>query len=379
MSIIDRYLLRQFLKTFLICYLSLTGLYVVFDVFTNLDEFLRFGEKAGGLVRLLTQYYGYRSILFFDRISALLTLLSAMFTVAWIQRHNELVALMAAGFSRVRVVRPIIIASIALSFVAAGVRELVIPRFQTELVKTARDLGGDKPQDMHPRYDNQTDVFIRGKATFARQQRIDKPNFGLPPALSRYGQQLVAERAFYEPPREGRPGGYRLQQVSEPPRIDELASLELAGQPVLLTRRDHSAWIAPGECFVVSGVTFTDLTMAQTIRQFASTPQLIMALRNPSLDYGADVRVAIHSRFVQPLLDITLLFLGLPLVLSRSSRNIFGAIGICLALVAAFLLVVIGFQSLGANLLLSPSLAAWAPLFIFVPIAVGMSQSMFEY
>ena len=40
MRIIDRYLLRQFLHTFVICFLSLTGLYIVFDAFTNLEAFM---------------------------------------------------------------------------------------------------------------------------------------------------------------------------------------------------------------------------------------------------------------------------------------------------------------------------------------------------
>ena len=39
MRIIDRYILRQFVQTFLFCFLSLTGLYVVFGAFTNLDSF----------------------------------------------------------------------------------------------------------------------------------------------------------------------------------------------------------------------------------------------------------------------------------------------------------------------------------------------------
>ena len=52
MTIIDRYLLRQFLQTFLICYLSLTGLYIVFDAFTNLEDFLRCGRaRAAGCWR----------------------------------------------------------------------------------------------------------------------------------------------------------------------------------------------------------------------------------------------------------------------------------------------------------------------------------------
>ena len=55
MWIIDRYLLRQFVQTFLICFLSLTGLYIVFDVFSNLDRFLRCGRKAGGVLLFMAQ------------------------------------------------------------------------------------------------------------------------------------------------------------------------------------------------------------------------------------------------------------------------------------------------------------------------------------
>jgi len=44
MRIIDRYLLRQFLQTFMICYLSLTGVYVIFDAFSNFDAFLKIAK-----------------------------------------------------------------------------------------------------------------------------------------------------------------------------------------------------------------------------------------------------------------------------------------------------------------------------------------------
>ncbi|HJT34548.1 MAG TPA: LptF/LptG family permease, partial [Pirellulales bacterium] len=117
-------------------------------------------------------------------------------------------------------------------------------------------------------------------------------------------------------------------------------------------------------------------TGGRSWRQFSSTAQLIAGLSNPSLglagEYGADVRVAIHSRVVQPLLDLTLLFLGLPLVLSGTNRNVFVAIGLCGLVCTAFMMVVLGCQYLGEISLLEPALAAWAPLMVFVPVAVGL-------
>jgi lipopolysaccharide export system permease protein len=79
---------------------------------------------------------------------------------------------------------------------------------------------------------------------------------------------------------------------------------------------------------------------------------------------------------IQPFLDTTLLFLGLPFVVTRTNRNPFIAIGLCLAVVTVFMLVVLGCQSLGSGGWLAPPLAAWLPLIIFAPLAAAMSDTL---
>ncbi|MFH1922194.1 MAG: LptF/LptG family permease [Planctomycetota bacterium] len=380
MKIIDRYLLRQFAWTFVICYVSLTGLYVVFDAFTNLEEFLRCAHMEGGLLALMFSHYSYQGIVFFDWTAGLLALIAAMFTVTWIQRHNEMTALLAAGLPRTRVVAPVIGAAVVIAIVAAANRELVLPALREKLIRRPKDLVGDVAQKLTPCYDNQTEIFIRGKATYGDRKRIHKPEFRLPPALSDYGRVLAAENAFYKPPHGDRPGGYLFEKVEEPKGLHTQPSLSLDERPVIITPRDAPDWLRPNQCFVASEISFEQLTATDAWRRYSSTASLIAGLHNRSLGYGADVRVAIHSRFVQPFLDVTLLFLGLPLVLRREDRNVFLAIGLAAGVVAVFMVVVIGFQYLGSRSIswISPALAAWAPLMIFVPVAVGMSDSIRE-
>jgi lipopolysaccharide export system permease protein len=220
-------------------------------------------------------------------------------------------------------------------------------------------------------------VFRSSSQIYVNEKRIHRPNFQLPAGLDRYGPRLIAENAFYRPPQVDRPGGYLLEQVEQPSRLDGEKSLPTDGPPVLLTPRDYR-WLKPDECFLISDVSFEYLSADSNGRQLSSTQELIRGLRNRSLDYGAGERMAVHSRMVQPLLDMTLVFLGLPLVLSRSNRNVFLAIGMCLALVVAFMLVVLGCGYLGAGYWLEPSLAAWLPLMIFVPCAVILSQPLRE-
>lgn len=137
MQIVDRYLLRQFLQVFAICFCSMTGLFVVIDGFGNLEEFISYADKQGTLLGVMGEFYAYQALSFFDRTSGILTLISAMFTVTWIQRHNELTALEAAGIAKSRVVMPVIAAVLAVGLVAAANREFVIPRCQDKIARKA--------------------------------------------------------------------------------------------------------------------------------------------------------------------------------------------------------------------------------------------------
>jgi lipopolysaccharide export system permease protein len=300
-----------------------------------------------------------------------------MFTLATFQRYNELTALEAAGVPKSRIVKPVIVAVVALAAVAVANRELVIPRIRERFNTNAQNLGGEAARQFDSRRDYKTDILIRGKQTIIKGQRIHRPTFVLPFHLATYGRQLLADDAFYRPADANHPAGYLLQHVTLPKELATKPSLSLDGQPIVLTPRDYP-WLAADECFVVSDVTFEYLASAADWRQNASLLELIGGLRNPSLGFGADARVALHSRVVQPFLDVTLLFLGLPLVLSRNNRNLFLAIGLCVVVVVVFYLAVLGLQYLGSSYMISPALAAWLPLIIFVPAAVALSDPLRE-
>ena len=115
---------------------------------------------------------------------------------------------------------------------------------------------------------------------------------------------------------------------------------------------------------------FDQLSPASGPGQLASTAELIRGRRNASLDYGADTRVEIHSRIVKPLLDITLLFLGLPLVVTRQNCNVFlcdGAVHGRHRAVLGFCLVLAYVGGPGP----CPPLGAWMPLMVLFPWPSG--------
>jgi lipopolysaccharide export system permease protein len=378
-TIIDRYLARQFIQLFLMSYVSLAGLYTVVDAFTNLDSFIAFAEKEGNLAAIMLRFYAFRWLAFFDLTSGVLALVAATFTITLFQSRNEMTALLAAGIAKRRICMPVIVAGAAVSLLAAGARELVLPRYARELSQNAKDLSGDAGQPVSPRYDNRTEILLNGGVTIPKRQCIKKPNFQLPSdgLLDRYGRYLIAEEAFYQRPTPDRPGGYRLKRVQQPAGLTQQPSLiGRSGDPVVLCPSD-TPWLAEGECFVISDVDFEQLSGQAAWRHW-STAQLVGVVHNKSLDYGADVKVAIHSRIVKPLWDFNLLLLGLPLILSRDNRNVFLAVGLCLGATMAFLIAIYGSQFLGDAVYISPHLAAWLPLMIFVPSAAALVRPLLE-
>lgn len=377
MPIVYRYLLRNFFQALVIFYVTFTGLYVVIDAFGNLEEFINHGKEAGGLLVLVARYYGVRSLVLLDRTSGVLTLIAAMFTLTALERHNELTALMAAGVSRGRLARPIIGGVIAVSLLAVANRELVIPQFRQQLATNAQDFERERGQPVKPQYDYQTDVFLNGRLVFLTEQRLHRPAFRLPSQLARYSTQIVAQDAIFHEAGQGRPAGYLLKQISHPSDLSEASTIRLDGRPVIFFPSD-TPWLNDGECFLASDVHLEQIAGGSNWQRLSSTVELIGALRNPSTEFGPDVRVAVHARLVQPLLDIVLLFLGLPLVLARESRNIFVAIGMCLGVVFCFFVVKMACHALGNNCLISPAAAAWAPLALSVPAAVLLSAPLQE-
>jgi lipopolysaccharide export system permease protein len=83
----------------------------------------------------------------------------------------------------------------------------------------------------------------------------------------------------------------------------------------------------------------------------------------------------VHQRFVQPLLDVTLLLLGIPILLRQQERHLFWIAGATLVTVGVFVLAtkLIHGMASGATSL-PPYLGAWLPLLIFAPIAYARAQ-----
>lgn len=368
MTRIDRYLLFLYMRVFVICFMTLSGLLIVVEVFTNLDELIAFGRTRGGFLIGMTEYFAPKMLSIYDRMCGLITLLATMFVVAWLYRTNEMTALLAAGISKGRIVRPILIISAILISVAAISRETLIPSYSTMLSKTPQELLGESVRPIRPTEDVEHGVLIAGQNLKPAVMTINQPFFRFRGPASQVTNQVTGASAKYVSRDEKHPAGYLITEAKGTPSLQGKPSVRTAKTDYLLLPSDN-VWLEPNECFVPSSLEF-DVLRGGGAKQFAATSDLIWRMRNQSSYYGDEIKVAVHSRFVQPFMDYTQLLLGIPMILSNRNRNLVTMILTCLFGFAAFFGISIGLHTLGAHgTLLTPAAAAWSPLLLFGPFA----------
>ena len=380
MTKIDRYLLFLYFRVLVICFATVCGLMIVIHIFTNLDEFLTYSKQTGGSVlQVMLDYYGPYTVYIFERLSAMLALLALLFVIAWLNKTNELTALLAAGVTKRRVVRPLMIASAIVILSAAAAREFAIPRFQDRLDRNPQDLVG--PRTMRPTFDPDAVALIQGKHLLPADYEIVLPKLTIQggPLASTIGPRISAAIGKFQAATRQTPAGYLFTEVNFPEHIDQHDSVFTAnGQPLLLTAKD-TPWLAPGSCFLASKIEFEMLRGGSVWKQFASTLELVQHLRGENVRGGNELRVSIHNRILRPAIDWTVLLLGIPVLLSRPERHMFWVAGACLGIVAGFTGVAIALSALGSSgTLLSPTLATWLPLLIFLPWGWAKSASAME-
>ena len=379
MTQIDRYLLIIYFRVLAICFLSITGLIVIIQLFNNLTEFMEHGQKEKGLVMVLFEFFGPYVLTLFDQLSGLLALMALLFAITWINRTNELTALLAAGITKRRILRPLMIASACVIGAAALVREVWIPQFQDRLERNPQDLKADVTRTVRATHDSRLCVWIEGKNLVPAKRELTLPVIRVQPGpLANIGRQISAAVALPQSANADHPSGYLLKEVSKPANIDTISSVHSDQGPLLLTRSD-CAWLNPGECFLSSDIGFEALRGGSNWKKFAATSELIQHVKignAPNLD---DLRVQIHARVVRPAVDWTVLLLGIPIVLTKPDRNMFWVAGVAMLVVGGFTVVVLALNAAGASgFYVSPLVAAWLPVLIVLPWGYQKTAAAFE-
>jgi lipopolysaccharide export system permease protein len=360
-KIIDRQMIKGYFKSYIVCLTSLLSLYVVVDLFTNLDDFTHHDKGLlTSLLRIFT-YYGYKVSQIFDRLCEAIVLLAAMFTVAWMQRNNEQVPLLSAGISTRRIVTPVLACAFSMLSLAVVNQELIIPRIAYQLTLERDDPGAQKSIPVRAAYEA-NGIHLEGDRAERKERTVIGFRVMIPETLGGTMLHLTAPLARYIPGPGPRQGGWEMigAQPAELEPIPGILDVKDSGRFFLHTR----------------DVDFEAVTRNPSWFLLASTAHLHQELQRPESTRLASMAVLFHSRLTRPLLGMVLVLLGMSVILRDQNRNVIISSGMCLVLCGVFFAATYACKMLGDNEYINPALAAWMPVLLFGPHAIVLFDAV---
>jgi hypothetical protein len=127
MRTLDRYIVRNFLSSALLWFVILMALRVVTDLFINMDEYVKGSPTAASVLAHVTGYYAFHALEYITQLGGVIIVAAATFTLAMMNRTNELTAMLASGVSLHRVIWPIVLCAMLLGGLIVVDQEMIIP------------------------------------------------------------------------------------------------------------------------------------------------------------------------------------------------------------------------------------------------------------
>ena len=365
MKILDRYIAKNFLVGYAISFCVLIGLRVIIDLFVNLDEFAEHKDLGTWVVmKNIATFYGANMTLYFRDIAGVVTVVAAAFSLGRMVRNNELVAIIASGVSAKRIVGPILLLAIFFTGLAVLDQELLIPSISDQLVRDEDDVPGQESYPVwfltdgngsllcSPQYDAET-------ATFVYPTIITRQGTNMPGVWEVTGR-IRADSATYNPATES----WNLVNgtlVSTDPnqaarRVDAYSAPDLLPRDVALRRN-------VGYDSLLSSRQLAALAAQKT--KVRDITQLISQK---------------HFRITDPIINLTMLMVSLPVLICRDPRTMKSAILTSFLLTAACFVTTFVCKMLATEVVFGnrviPEFWAWLPVLIFLPIAFVELDSM---
>jgi lipopolysaccharide export system permease protein len=338
---LDRWLMARFLRA----WLTFTGAallaFVVLDLFANLEKLS--DAPGGGLPVAAARRYGAMLPELYFTLGPFLPLLAAMWVVAQLQRQNELVPLVAAGESPLRLAWPLLLAGLVLAPVSWADRELLLPALGPLRRETRGPSQSQEWQSPRPIPDEGGGVLAprfyspgSGELRDVRFTRLGPGGEEVESVLAAAGRH---ER-----------GGWRLHN-----------GLVLRRVPAEGAARDEIAPIASGGWLLETAIGVADVEAAIDSPAFQSSTQIRRQMRRtPGFEHLA---VRLHERFTYPLAGIALLLVSVPVTLrGQGGWDSFLRFLVCLGLGFAYFVGSTICYELGAKGALRPLTAAYGPL-----------------
>jgi len=350
MNIIDKYIIKKYLGTFVFTMAIFTVVAVIFDISERMDDFLK--NKAP-LSKIVFEYYAGFIPFYLNFLSPLINFIAVIFFTAKMADQTEIVPILNGGMSFKRFLRPYFIAASIICAVTFVFNIYIIPRtnklkigFENIYVKP---LDNNSKSSTHMQIDKNSFVYIDN---FDNDRKIGY-NFILETFKGQeLKEKLIADRITWDSIKNNwKIENYTIRTV------DGLSEKMTKG-----TAKDTTLDMAPRD-FEIRDNVFEAMTTHELNERIKKEE-----IRGTGL--MVNMKLEKYKRFVYPFSAYILTLMGV----SLSSKKVRGGIGLSLGLGIALSFTYILFIQF-ANMFslkggLAPIIAVFIPSVIFLLVGL---------
>ena len=123
-TIIDRYIIRKFIGTYLMALLLIIAIVIIFDISEKIDDFV---DKKAPLQAIIFNYYANFIPYFVNMFSPLFVFITVIFFTSKMAANTEITAILAGGISFKRLMYPYMISAAFIFLSSLSLNLFVIP------------------------------------------------------------------------------------------------------------------------------------------------------------------------------------------------------------------------------------------------------------
>jgi LPS export ABC transporter permease LptG len=360
MKLLDRYVLRNFLEPFAICFIGFIAIWLIFDLSDNGPDFIEAKTSPKQIARFyLTQLP--QTILISLPVGLLLALL---FSLSRMSRSNEIISMLTAGRSVTRLLVPLIVVGLIASAACILLNYELAPKAEAgkraaleQITRGGKKSGKRGSVAGHLFVDRQNH-----RVWYVRKMRSDSPVLEGVHVSQRdpsggIVRKWYAKRATYN----GRDGTWEFARGR---------AVDFDAEGDILRTDDFSSQFR-----VVSGWSETPWRIAssQLEAQNLSIPDLRDYLKH-NLDFPeaqlAPYRTYLQHRWALPWSCLVVVFIAAPLGIVYSRRAVLAGVASSIFIFFGMIFLTNFFLAMGKGARVDPFVAAWLPNLFFFTLGV---------
>lgn len=370
MRILDRYITKSVVTTFIFTILVFSFLYVLIDVTSQLDEFI---DRKVPLPVLVEYYVLYFPIILSQPISSVACLIAVLFTFSNLNTHNEVIAMRASGLHFWQITKPAIMFGLVVSMTVFWVNERLVPD-AAQMTKQIREknmvLLIDRLKKKQEKIKNLTFYGLKNRLYFIDTFDADTGELKGITVIEHDPQQnikqkIVALRGVWT----GIAWKFYQCQITDfgDAGIDAPLKIKVYEEKLMDIKESP-------EDFLKQRLDVTSMNIRQLkdyIDRFSKSGAT-KALNS--------MRVDLHQKIAYPFGNFVIVLIGLPFALMIRGRKsgAFASVGV--AFILGFLYYVANAVALafGKSGALPPVLSAWAAPILFTAVALIVIETDFS-